>query len=93
MKNLIYDKKMYNKIKSIINAADPVDLISGGAPDDEYEAEVVKTLELFQANECKEISGADIHKIFIQMFGADIAGEKGVYDDIAEKIIAALCKR
>jgi hypothetical protein len=90
MKNIIYDKKVYEKIKVIINEADPIGLIAAGAPDDEYENEIGKTLGLLQDNEGAGFSSDDLYKIFVDAFNAELAGKRELYDEMSEKIVKVL---
>jgi hypothetical protein len=88
MKNIIYDKKVYEKIKSIINEADPIGLIGMGAPDDEYKFEIVQILALLQ--ERADFLGDDLYQIFVDAFDAETAGKRELYEEISEKILKAI---
>lgn len=86
MTNLTDYKEMYKKVQQVINSVDPVGLVSGGAPEDEYDSQVNKIITLLQTDLEIETLTEEIHKIFIGSFGEETAGDKAKYLDIAEKV-------
>lgn len=73
-------------IKDIINGADPYGLIEAGAPDDEYEDEILKIAKHIAETEDGDIQGAIsfIQNIFHDNFKEEMSKEK--LDFISEKI-------
>ena len=66
-------KIMINRIKTIINNWDPVNLFPH-APDDEYSSEINKICSFIEDNKDHALDklGQEILKIFIDSFGKDI---------------------
>ena len=75
---------LFKGIREIINKYDPINLVSGGAPEDEYDGEVIKIIKLLPEN--KEKLRNDIYKIFINSFNQETAGDRQVYDSIAGEV-------
>lgn len=71
-------------VKSIVNKHDPIGLISGGAPEDEYDGEVIKIVKLIPSNKEKLTEG--IIKIFTDSFGEEASQYVDRYDYIAKEI-------
>jgi hypothetical protein len=80
-------KYYYSQIAEIINSIDPVGLIAGGAPEDEYKAEISKILAVIQGDTDKKSIQKKIYQIFSESFDQETAGKKGNYEKIAEKIM------
>ena len=87
-------KKRYQHLRSAVtaalNRADPIGLLSMGAPKDEYDPEVGTILLRL-----RHVSSADdvqrvLHEEFTRWFGADIAGVPHVYRGAAEEIWRAM---
>ena len=66
-------KKLFNDIKSIVNAYDPYHLIEGGAPEDEYDSYVPGVISLFINNKISDPkkAGVTLHDYFVGKFGPD----------------------
>ena len=75
-----------DSIRIEINKADPIRLIASGAPEDEYESEIKEISQGIKfcrnAVELQEL----IYKVFVKMFGPDIAGSRKTYKAISENI-------
>ena len=73
------------RISDILFKCDPIG-INFDVNRDEYDSEASRILEIIDS--CKSIDGleAKIYEIFIDMFDADIAGDKSKYRPIAEII-------
>ena len=78
--------KQFSLIKSIIDQADPIDLLSAGAPDDEYDAEAKQIVDVLNICSSKEEVQKKIHEIFIDMFDSEIAGAVDRYENIANEV-------
>lgn len=79
-------KEIKKKIGGVINRLDPINLISGGAPEDEYDGEVEKIIVLVQNNHDVDSLTEKIYSIFVESFGVEMAGDRGKYLEIAQKI-------
>ena len=86
MINLSDYKELYKKVQEIVNDVDPVGLIGGGAPQDEYDSQINKILSLLQKDPEISVLTNEIHKIFVESFGEEMAGDKTKYAQIGEKI-------
>lgn len=70
----------FDAISRIIKINDPLGLIDGGAPDDEYEIEALEVFtkwknNLLKTNNCFE----EVMEVFLRMFGRDAAiNEEGI---------------
>ena len=62
-------KIVFKNVQEIINANDPVGLVSGDAPDDEYDAEVSKIVILLRDGTDKISLAVEIGEIFKASFG------------------------
>lgn len=80
-------KNHHKLLSRIINSVDPIGLMAGGAPEDEYCNEVSKILAVIQnVNDEKDITDK-IYEVFLNSFGQEVAGGKKPYSKIAKKII------
>ena len=86
MSNINY-KHYFNLIAKVINSADPIGLIAGGAPPDEYNSEINKILIVVQNENNKKNISEKIYHIFCDSFDKKLAGEISDYEKIAEKIV------
>lgn len=88
MKNNLSKNKYGSRHKllsKIINSVDPIGLIGGGSPDDEYSDEIAKILSVIKnGNDIKDITDK-IYEIFSTSFGSEMAGLKKTYEEIAKK--------
>ena len=80
-------KEYYRLVANVVNLADPIGLIVGGAPEDEYSSEINKILAAIRNENDKKIISQKIYKIFCDSFDEKIAGKMSTYEDIAVKII------
>jgi hypothetical protein len=78
------------EISNIINDVDPMDLLSGGAPSDEYEVEIEKIIQQMHsvANDEKELAEL-IQEVFEESFG-ELTGTNAKYKEAASKILKKL---
>lgn len=78
---------MKNKIKELIDAWDPYDLLAF-APDDEYSNEINDIYELLKKN--KNISEVDLKKYIVERFDfEDIAENKQDIDNLIIELMKA----
>lgn len=80
---------LLKKVKEVIDKHDPVGLISGGAPRDEYAGEVIKVIKLLPCDKRKLVE--EIYKVFVDSFDEQIAGDKSKYELIAGEIFDECC--
>jgi hypothetical protein len=77
---------LYTEVSRLLREADPIRLITIGAPDDEYDPEVGTILpRLHEAHSAANVQQI-IHEEFVHWFDADIAGPISHYAEVAEKI-------
>ena len=77
---------LYTEVAQLLREADPIRLITIGAPDDEYDPEVSTILpRLREAHAVANVQQI-IHEEFVHWFDADIAGPITHYAEVAEKI-------
>lgn len=74
---------LFRQVKKVVNKRDPIGLISGGAPEDEYDSEIAKVVNLLNAG---KISAEAIRNIFVSSFDEQLAGEIEKYNSIADDI-------
>ncbi|HWP60608.1 MAG TPA: hypothetical protein VNL14_22125 [Candidatus Acidoferrales bacterium] len=77
-------------VSQALRKADPIGLIQGGAPPDEYDPEVGTILPRLGTARSSEDVRAIVHEEFVRWFGAEIAGDIEDYQTAAEKIWATL---
>ncbi len=77
---------IYNAIKEIIDSADPINLLSIGAPDDEYDGEIQEIASGISKCNSKEEIKEVVYNVFKRNFGEEIAGNISLYSEIAELI-------
>ena len=77
---------LYSEVSRLLREADPIGLITMGAPDDEYDPEVSTILpRLREANAAVDVQRI-VYEEFGRWFGADIAGPLTDYANVAERI-------
>ncbi len=84
-------KALEDLISEEITKADPIGLISMGAPSDEYDPEVREITE--KINLCKSATDLErlIHETFVRMFGGeDTAGKRSKYRILSKRIYKKL---
>lgn len=74
------------KVRKVVNDLDPIKLISGGAPEDEYDGEVGKIIVLTQKEIDVDSLADKIYTIFLESFGAELVGDRSIYLEIAQRI-------
>jgi len=78
--------EMMDKITEIINRWDPAKLMSH-APDDEYNSEVSRIIEVLKfENDSVNLANA-IKDIFNESFGEDLVNDFEIYKEIANEIL------
>lgn len=78
--------QLEERIREIVNRYDPIKLIKGGAPDDEYAPEVKMIAEAFNETKSESALKNRVYSIFVEMFGRDVAGKKNRYRRLAQEI-------
>jgi hypothetical protein len=77
-------------VERAINEADPIGLLAGGAPSDEYAPEIGTIIPLLaNANRSDDVTGV-LHGEFLRWFGDGIAGPRQAYEVPARQIWDAL---
>ena len=77
-------------IEPAINDADPIGLLEGGAPPDEYSPEIGTIVpRVGNAQRVDEIA-AVLHEEFVRWFGNDTAGSREAYEAPARHIWRAV---
>jgi hypothetical protein len=77
-------------VERAINDADPIGLIEGGAPADEYSPEIGTIVpRLVNAQNVDDVT-AVLHEEFLRWFGDDTAGPRQAYEPPARQIWQAL---
>jgi hypothetical protein len=77
-------------VSQALRDADPIGLIQGGAPVDEYDPEVGTVLPRLRAATSSGDVRAILHEEFVHWFGDKVAGGMERYDQAAESIWAIL---
>ena len=70
-------------VREVVNAEDPADLLSGGAPEDEYDPEVEAIVARREA-----VSADDVAEIFQEYFGEDARLDHATAERIARAVAA-----
>lgn len=77
-------------VERAINEADPIGLLAGGAPSDEYAPEIGTIIPLLaNAHRPDDVTGL-LHGEFLRWFGEGTAGPRQPYEAPAGQIWAAL---
>jgi hypothetical protein len=89
------NKHLYARVKCIVNAADPIGLLSEGASDDEYHPEIDEIAFWLPKSGCRTIAqtNAMVHRQFVTWRGARTAGPRDAYREIATAIHALRSRR
>jgi hypothetical protein len=74
------------KLKVIINQYDPIELLEGGVPEDEYEPEALEILELIRRNISLEDFQDKVKKIFVRSFSIDPKYDLSYLDKMSKDI-------
>ena len=80
-------KIVFKEVQKAVNEHDPVGLIEGGAPEDEYYAEIEKLVSLLRTETKGQPLADKIEKIFIESFGSDINADKNFYLLISQSLL------
>jgi hypothetical protein len=84
--NLLMDKHTQDEVNKILIDIDPVGLIQGGAPDDEYKAEAGQIMSILQSPYTVDSLTEGIHKLFTKAFGESTIINKDKFREIAEEL-------
>jgi hypothetical protein len=77
-------------VERAINDSDPIGLLEGGAPSDEYNPEIGTIVSrVVKAQSVDEVTAA-LHEEFLRCFGEDTAGPRQTYKAPARRIWDAL---
>lgn len=74
-------------VQEIINQHDPVGLVAGGAPDDEYDTEIGEIIAILRTETEKNSLADKINSIFKEAFGNEIEQNKDLYLIIADELL------
>ena len=77
---------LYTEVSRLLREADPIRLISRGAPDDEYDVEVRTILPRLREAKSSDNVQRIVHEEFVHWFSAEIAGPAVEYADVSKKI-------
>ena len=87
------DKRYQDLVAAVergINEADPIGLLAGGAPSDEYAPEIGTIIPLLaDAHRPRHVTGV-LHGEFLRWFGEGTAGPRQAYEAPARQIWDAL---
>jgi len=72
-------------IRDIVNKYDPIGLLAGGAPEDEYEQEVVRIANILRYSE--DDLTEKIYQVFAKQFSEEIVGDISNYRAIADELL------
>lgn len=87
---MVTTKRIQELVRAEINKADPIGLISMGAPKDEYSPEVEEIVKNFNSlRDLKEVE-ALVYKTFVKMFDSRLAGSRKNYKALASRIFKTL---
>ncbi len=76
---------LFKGVRDIVNKYDPVNLIFSGAPEDEYDSEVIRIIKLLSSDEGRLME--EIYEVFVNSFGRETAGDPRIYGLIAKEIL------
>ena len=80
-------KLIIENVRDIINESDPIGLVDGGAPDDEYASEIMSVVSMLQHKNKKEEIRDGIIKIFNDSFGSGVELDEEKIDQITDRLI------
>lgn len=84
-------KSIAKVIRTEINRADPIGLISMGAPSNEYDPEInIIVKKILKTGSVDELEHLIIYKTFVEMFGLETVGQKYKYKKLALNIFSKL---
>lgn len=78
---------IFTNVQELVNRHDPVGLVEGGAPDDEYSAEVGKIVSILRQEVEASSLAEKIHQVFRDSFGDNIKVEKHLYLILATELL------
>ncbi len=67
-----------DKIKQIVDKYDPIGLLAGGAPEDEYTSEISDILIILDNQFQKDQSAVKIIELFEKSFGEDVINYRSI---------------
>lgn len=80
-------KIIFKNVEKIINENDPIGLVHGGAPDDEYHTEIGKIVILLKNELNQKELAQKISDIFKNSFGEEIQTSDQLYFQIANNLL------
>jgi len=80
-------KIFFKGVEEIVNRHDPIGLVEGGAPDDEYHTEVGQIVSLLRSELNRESLADEIQVIFKNSFGGQIKNEKELFLTLSEELL------
>ncbi|MEZ4103835.1 MAG: hypothetical protein R3B60_00955 [Candidatus Paceibacterota bacterium] len=80
-------KIVFKNIHEIVNELDPVNLIGGGAPGDEYYDEVIKIVSLLKEDNEKVIFTEKLTGIFIESFGCNTEFKNDIFLLLSDRVL------
>lgn len=80
-------KIVFKEVERIINANDPIGLIKGGAPNDEYHAEIGKIVNLLRTESNEKFLADKVQEVFKESFGNEIKSNKDLYLKISRQLL------
>lgn len=80
-------KIIFQNVQEIINKNDPVGLVDGGAPDDEYHTEIWRVVSILREQSEREMLAQEVAEIFKVSFGENTDVNNDQYLQIADKLL------
>jgi hypothetical protein len=81
---------LHDAVSEALRNADPIGLIQGGAPLDEYDPEVGTILPRLRTATSSRDVRTILHEEFVHWFGQEVAGDIEHYEKAAENIWSIL---
>lgn len=79
-------KIIFEEVQKIINDYDPMGLVSGGAPDDEYHTEIGKIVALLRTEVEANSLAKKVENLFNESFD-EISADKNLYLIMSQKLL------
>lgn len=80
-------KIIFKQVEEIINNTDPVGLVDGGSPDDEYHTEIGKIVLLLREEVSEELLADKIQNIFKESFKDGVNKNRDLYLTISKQLL------
>lgn len=82
-------RRLFKRVRTIINGCDPMGLIAAGCPADEYEQEVAWVLVAMKKATSEAALVGEIKGVFAEMFSYDDVARFPRWDDLVKELWAA----